>query len=195
MAVRMRDKLAKRDVTPTTLVIDADTTIGANLANRELIVLRLMPRHAPYRRRYRETWLDLDTESQPALLEALLDGDDAMAISDRAETYEGPVKGRASRIGVIDGRASAATIDLVVSAAAPAGFTADPGDVFLSIVPTGEKGNVPAMMFRLDRGAKRFLISQLEQNITIENMYLDTSARRGALAHLLDRARAFLKRG
>lgn len=197
MVVRMRDLLpARGPIAVPARVIDAMVTIYDRLSWLELIVV---PRRNTQRRKLRSLHLGIYPEQRLMLLEALLEpGEDAGMIPERAQPYEGPVKGRASRIGMIGNTPKEMAIDVMVSAAAPKGFTEKPGDVFLTIgpsssVPRDALVGYQAMTLRLDRGAKRFLISQLEQSITIEGMHFEKAADRNALQRALERARAWLK--
>ena len=190
MVVRMRDLLPAS--APIALLV-RPIEAKAFFVDPGMLKLVVLPRLNRNRRKFRSMHLRIDMDQRLALLVALLEPSEDDVIPERAQPYEGPVKGVATRIGMIDTRTVEAAIEVEVSAAAPKGFKENPGDVFLTIAPKANVAGGGRMVFRLDRGAKRFLISQLEQSITIEGMHFETAAKRNWLQRALDRARAYLK--
>lgn len=198
MVVRMRDLLpARGPIAAPARVIDVKAFFTVMAAEPMTLKLVLLPRRNTDRRKLRSQHLLIDIGQRLALLEALLEPSEDDVIPERAQPYEGPVKGRATRIGMVNTTAKEVAIDVMVSAAAPDGFKENPGDVFLTIETRSLPATIVAaggrMTFRLDRGAKRFLISQLEQSITIEGMHFEKAADRNALQRALERARAWLE--
>lgn len=91
----------------------------------------------------------------------------------RLEAYEGPGTGR---VFLRLGKSKPVPVSMMIRAARP-GEGAESGDLFLTFENTakpkrGKQRDGPArtaLVFHLDIGAKRFLLSMLEQAVTIAN--------------------------
>lgn len=193
MVTRMRDVLGPRPTIGVAAELISVRPYFVSLGGYAGLRLIIPPTSRVAYRRHRHWYVDLDRDQLVTLLGQLTqEGSDDVK---RSLEYKGPARGHTTRIGLVDGETPREVeVDVMLSAAPPAGFTANVGDIFLTIAPpAGKAGKPGALQFRLDLGAKRFLYSQLEQNVVIEAMTFTTPAKKSAVANILERARALLK--